>query len=46
MELANGEAVEVAKASFVDFMDISGDAITKVAGIFGSMMAFLFCGSP
>ena len=48
LELANGETVEVAKASFVDFMDYFQVTLMNpkvLAGIFlGSMMAFLFCG--
>ncbi len=46
--LSNGETVEVAKASFVDFMDYFQVTLMNpkvLAGIFlGSMMAFLFCG--
>ena len=48
LELANGETVEVAKASFVDFMDYFQVTLMNpkvLAGVFlGSMMAFLFCG--
>lgn len=48
LEFANGETVEVAKASFVDFMDYFQVTLMNpkvLAGIFlGSMMAFLFCG--
>ncbi|HBG58531.1 MAG TPA: sodium-translocating pyrophosphatase [Porphyromonadaceae bacterium] len=48
LEFANGETVEVAKASFVDFMDYFEVTLMNpkvLAGIFlGSMMAFLFCG--
>lgn len=44
----NGKTVEVAKASFVDFMDYFQVTLMNpkvLAGIFlGSMMAFLFCG--
>ena len=46
--LSNGETVEVAKASLVDFMDYYQVTLMNpkvLAGIFlGSMMAFLFCG--
>ncbi len=45
---ADGETVEVAKASFVDFMSYFQVTLMNpkvLAGIFlGSMMAFLFCG--
>ena len=45
---ADGETVEVAKASFVDFMNYFQVTLMNpkvLAGIFlGSMMAFLFCG--
>lgn len=48
MEFANGNTVEVANASFVDFMDYFQVTLMNpkvLAGIFiGSMMAFLFCG--
>ncbi len=48
LEFANGETVEVAKASFVDFMDYFQVTLMNpkvLSGIFiGSMMAFLFCG--
>ena len=48
LEFANGETVEIAKASFVDFMDYFEVTLMNpkvLAGIFiGSMMAFLFCG--
>jgi K(+)-stimulated pyrophosphate-energized sodium pump len=48
LELANGDTVEVAKASFVDFMNYFQVTLMSpkvLAGIFlGSMMAFLFCG--
>lgn len=48
LELGNGETVEVAKASFVDFMNYFQVTLMNpkvLAGIFlGSMMAFLFCG--
>ncbi len=48
LELSNGETVEVAKASLVDFMDYYQVTLMNpkvLAGIFlGSMMAFLFCG--
>ncbi|SFS84895.1 K(+)-stimulated pyrophosphate-energized sodium pump [Porphyromonadaceae bacterium NLAE-zl-C104] len=48
LELANGETVEVTKASFVDFMNYFQVTLMNpkvLAGIFlGSMMAFLFCG--
>src|SRR5690606_8663413 len=44
----DGETVEVAKASFVDFMSYFQVTLMNpkvLAGIFlGSMMAFLFCG--
>lgn len=48
LEFANGETVEVAKASFVDFMSYFQVTLMNpkvIVGIFtGSMMAFLFCG--
>ncbi|WP_298646793.1 sodium-translocating pyrophosphatase [uncultured Proteiniphilum sp.] len=48
LEFTNGETVEVAKASFVDFMNYFQVTLMNpkvLAGIFlGSMMAFLFCG--
>jgi len=48
LELADDEEVELAKASFVDFMDYFQVTLMNpkvLAGIFlGSMMAFLFCG--
>lgn len=48
LQFANGETVEVAKASFVDFMNYFQVTLMNpkvIAGIFiGSMMAFLFCG--
>ncbi len=48
LELANGDTVEVTKASFVDFMNYFQVTLMNpkvLAGIFlGSMMAFLFCG--
>jgi K(+)-stimulated pyrophosphate-energized sodium pump len=48
LEFANGDTVEVARASFVDFMDYFEVTLMNpkvLAGIFlGSMMAFLFCG--
>jgi K(+)-stimulated pyrophosphate-energized sodium pump len=48
LEFANGDVVEVAKASLVDFMDYFQVTLMNpkvLAGIFvGSMMAFLFCG--
>lgn len=48
LEFANGDTVEVAKASFVDFMNYFQVTLMNpkvIAGIFiGSMMAFLFCG--
>lgn len=48
LELANGDTVEVAKASFVDFMNYFQVTLMNpkvLAGVFlGSMMAFLFCG--
>jgi K(+)-stimulated pyrophosphate-energized sodium pump len=48
MELANGDTVEVAKASFLDFMNYFQVTLMNpkvIVGIFiGSMMAFLFCG--
>ncbi len=48
MQFADGKTVEVARASFVDFMDYFEITLMNpkvLAGIFlGSMMAFLFCG--
>jgi len=48
MEFADGEAVEVAKANFLDFMNYFQVTLMNpkvIVGIFiGSMMAFLFCG--
>lgn len=48
MQFADGKTVEVARASFVDFMDYFEVTLMNpkvLAGIFiGSMMAFLFCG--
>lgn len=48
MQFANGDTVEVAKASFLDFMDYYQVTLMNpkvLSGIFvGSMMAFLFCG--
>ena len=48
LEMANGETVEVAKASFVDFMNYYQVTLMNpkvLAGVFlGSMMVFLFCG--
>lgn len=48
MQFADGETVEVAKASFVDFMNYFEVTLMNpkvLTGIFlGSMMAFLFCG--
>ena len=48
LEFANGDVVEVAKASLVDFMNYFQVTLMNpkvLAGIFvGSMMAFLFCG--
>ena len=48
LEFTNGETVEVAKASFVDFMNYFQVTLMNpkvLVGIFiGSMMAFLFCG--
>lgn len=48
LEFANGETLEVSKATFVDFMDYYQVTLMNpkvLAGIFvGSMMAFLFCG--
>ncbi|MDD2513109.1 MAG: sodium-translocating pyrophosphatase [Proteiniphilum sp.] len=48
LSFADGETVEVAKASFVDFMNYYQVTLMNpkvLAGIFlGSMMAFLFCG--
>lgn len=48
LEFANGQTMEVARASFVDFMNYYQVTLMNpkvLAGIFlGSMMAFLFCG--
>ncbi|MCE5206245.1 MAG: sodium-translocating pyrophosphatase [Porphyromonadaceae bacterium] len=48
IQFADGKTVEVARASFVDFMDYFEITLMNpkvLAGIFiGSMMAFLFCG--
>jgi len=48
MQFANGDTIEVAKASFLDFMDYYQVTLMNpkvISGIFvGSMMAFLFCG--
>lgn len=48
LEFADGQIVEVAKASFVDFMNYYQVTLMNpkvLAGIFlGSMMVFLFCG--
>lgn len=48
MEFANGDTVNVANATFVDFMDYFQVTLMNpkvLAGIFiGAMMAFLFCG--
>lgn len=48
LEMSDGETVEVAKASFVDFMNYYQVTLMNpkvIAGIFiGSMMVFLFCG--
>lgn len=48
LEFADGDAVDVATASFVDFMNYFQITLMNpkvLAGIFiGSMMAFLFCG--
>ncbi|MDD2299218.1 MAG: sodium-translocating pyrophosphatase [Fermentimonas sp.] len=48
LEFADGQTVEVAKASFVDFMNYYQVTLMNpkvLAGIFlGSMMVFLFCG--
>ena len=48
LEFSDGETVEVARASFVDFMNYYQVTLMNpkvLAGIFiGSMMAFLFCG--
>lgn len=48
MQFADGETVEVARASFVDFMNYFEITLMNpkvLTGIFlGSMMAFLFCG--
>jgi K(+)-stimulated pyrophosphate-energized sodium pump len=48
MQFANGDTIEVAKASFLDFMDYYQVTLMNpkvLSGIFvGSMMAFLFCG--
>ncbi|RNC63322.1 sodium-translocating pyrophosphatase [Proteiniphilum sp. X52] len=48
LNFADGDTVEVAKASFVDFMNYFQVTLMNpkvLAGVFlGSMMAFLFCG--
>lgn len=48
MQFANGDTVDVAKASFLDFMDYYQVTLMNpkvLSGVFvGSMMAFLFCG--
>ena len=48
MQFANGDTIEVAKASFLDFMNYYQVTLMNpkvISGIFvGSMMAFLFCG--
>lgn len=48
MQFANGDTVEVARASFLDFMDYYQVTLMNpkvLSGVFvGSMMAFLFCG--
>ncbi|MDD4778224.1 MAG: sodium-translocating pyrophosphatase [Fermentimonas sp.] len=48
LEFADGQTVEVAKASFVDFMNYYQVTLMNpkvLAGLFlGSMMVFLFCG--
>ena len=48
LEFSNGDTIEVAKASFVDFMNYYQVTLMNpkvIAGIFiGSMMVFLFCG--
>jgi K(+)-stimulated pyrophosphate-energized sodium pump len=48
LEMGNGETIEVARASFVDFMNYYQVTLMNpkvIAGIFlGSMMVFLFCG--
>lgn len=48
LEFTDGDSIEVAKASFVDFMNYFQVTLMNpkvLAGIFlGSMMAFLFCG--
>ena len=48
LEFANGETIEVTKASFVDFMNYYQVTLMNpkvLAGVFlGSMMVFLFCG--
>ncbi len=48
LQFSNGNTVEVAKASFVDFMNYFNVTLMNpkvLVGIFiGSMMAFLFCG--
>ncbi len=48
LEMNNGETIEVAKASFVDFMNYYQVTLMNpkvITGIFlGSMMVFLFCG--
>ena len=48
LQFANGDTVEIAKASFLDFMNYFQITLMNpkvLAGIFiGSMMAFVFCG--
>ena len=48
LEMDNGDTIEVARASFVDFMNYYQVTLMNpkvIAGIFlGSMMVFLFCG--
>ena len=48
LEFADGQTIEVAKASFIDFMNYYQVTLMNpkvLAGIFlGSMMVFLFCG--
>ena len=48
LEFANGETIEVTKASFVDFMNYYQVTLMNpkvLSGVFlGSMMVFLFCG--
>lgn len=48
LEFADGDTVEISKASFVDFMDYFQVTLMNpkvLVGVFlGSMMAFLFCG--